>query len=87
VYLPNQGAFADVLVLVDLARSAEAARWDGFFVWDELLPVHRHSDALRALLGESDDAADAMLATARTTSVAASRWRRCRSGVRGFRSG
>jgi probable F420-dependent oxidoreductase len=62
MYLPNQGAFADVHVLVELARSAEAAGWDGFFVWDELLPLHPHSDGVRAALGESNDAADAMVA-------------------------
>jgi probable F420-dependent oxidoreductase len=62
IYLPNQGAFADVGVLVELARAAEAAGWDGFFVWDELLPLYAHNDAVRAALGESDDVADAMVA-------------------------
>ena len=62
IYLPNQGAFADVGVLVELARSAEAAGWDGLFIWDELLPLHPHTDAVRAALGESDDVADAMVA-------------------------
>jgi alkanesulfonate monooxygenase SsuD/methylene tetrahydromethanopterin reductase-like flavin-dependent oxidoreductase (luciferase family) len=33
IYLLNQGAFADVAILVELARAAEAAGWDGFFVW------------------------------------------------------
>ncbi len=62
IYLPNQGAFADVAVLVELARAAEAAGWDGFFMWDELLPLHAHNDAVRATLGDSDDVADAMVA-------------------------
>jgi alkanesulfonate monooxygenase SsuD/methylene tetrahydromethanopterin reductase-like flavin-dependent oxidoreductase (luciferase family) len=62
VYLPNQGAFADVGVLVELARSAEGAGWDGFFIWDELLPLYKHNDAVRDLLGESDDTADAIVA-------------------------
>ncbi|TDO50664.1 putative F420-dependent oxidoreductase [Kribbella sp. VKM Ac-2527] len=62
VYLPNQGDFADVGVLVELARSAEAAGWDGFFLWDELLPLHPHSDTVRAALGESDDVADPLVA-------------------------
>jgi len=62
VYLPNQGEFADVGVLVELARAAEAAGWDGFFVWDELLPLYPHSDAVRAALGETEDVADAMVA-------------------------
>jgi probable F420-dependent oxidoreductase len=68
VYLPNQGAFAEVGVLVELARAAEEAGWDGIFIWDELLPLHAHNDAVRAVLGESDDAADAMVAL---TAVAA----------------
>ncbi len=40
IYLPNQCAFAEVAVLVEFARAAETAGWDGFFVWDELLPLH-----------------------------------------------
>jgi Luciferase-like monooxygenase len=68
IYLPNQGAFAEVAVLVELARAAETAGWDGFFVWDELLPLHAHNDAVRATLGDSDDVADAMVAL---TAVAA----------------
>lgn len=31
------GEFADPRVLAQLAREAEAAGWDGFFVWDVLL--------------------------------------------------
>jgi len=34
--LPNFGAFADPHRLVDLARRAEAAGWDGFFLWDHI---------------------------------------------------
>ena len=34
---PNVAAFADPGYLVDLAAKAEAAGWDGFFVWDHLL--------------------------------------------------
>jgi alkanesulfonate monooxygenase SsuD/methylene tetrahydromethanopterin reductase-like flavin-dependent oxidoreductase (luciferase family) len=42
--VPNFGEFGDVRVLADLALAAEAAGWDGFFVWD-----HIHIDAnLRA---------------------------------------
>lgn len=33
---PNVGPFADPGYLVDLAVRAEAAGWDGFFVWDHL---------------------------------------------------
>jgi alkanesulfonate monooxygenase SsuD/methylene tetrahydromethanopterin reductase-like flavin-dependent oxidoreductase (luciferase family) len=32
--LPNIGAYSDPRVLVDVAREAEAAGWDGAFVWD-----------------------------------------------------
>ena len=37
--LPTQGPFADVPLLVSLAHDAEAAGWDGVFIWDELLAV------------------------------------------------
>jgi alkanesulfonate monooxygenase SsuD/methylene tetrahydromethanopterin reductase-like flavin-dependent oxidoreductase (luciferase family) len=36
VYLPNFGAFGDALTLTDLARDAEDAGWDGFFIWDHV---------------------------------------------------
>jgi alkanesulfonate monooxygenase SsuD/methylene tetrahydromethanopterin reductase-like flavin-dependent oxidoreductase (luciferase family) len=36
VYLPNFGAFGDALTLADLARDAEDAGWDGFFIWDHV---------------------------------------------------
>jgi alkanesulfonate monooxygenase SsuD/methylene tetrahydromethanopterin reductase-like flavin-dependent oxidoreductase (luciferase family) len=39
LYLPNQGDFADVRRLVDVATAAEASGWDGVFLWDALLPV------------------------------------------------
>ena len=35
--VPNLHEYADVGVLVDLAVEAEAAGWDGFFVWDHIL--------------------------------------------------
>ena len=35
--LPNFGEFGDPGVLLDLALEAEAAGWDGFFLWDHLL--------------------------------------------------
>jgi alkanesulfonate monooxygenase SsuD/methylene tetrahydromethanopterin reductase-like flavin-dependent oxidoreductase (luciferase family) len=38
--VPNVGPFGDVTVLVDLATRAEAAGWDGWFVWDHLLYHH-----------------------------------------------
>jgi len=34
--LPNFGDFADPHRLVDLARRAEVAGWDGFFLWDHI---------------------------------------------------
>jgi alkanesulfonate monooxygenase SsuD/methylene tetrahydromethanopterin reductase-like flavin-dependent oxidoreductase (luciferase family) len=36
VYLPNFDMFGEATVMVDLARLAEAAGWDGFFIWDHL---------------------------------------------------
>ncbi len=36
IYLPNYGCFGDVRVLADLAREAENAGWDGFFLWDHI---------------------------------------------------
>lgn len=35
--MPTTGEFADARALADLAAEAEAAGWDGFFVWDALL--------------------------------------------------
>jgi Luciferase-like monooxygenase len=36
VGLPNLQEYADPRLLVDLAREAEAASWDGVFVWDHI---------------------------------------------------
>jgi alkanesulfonate monooxygenase SsuD/methylene tetrahydromethanopterin reductase-like flavin-dependent oxidoreductase (luciferase family) len=36
LYLPNFGFFGDVHTLVELAVEAEAAGWDGFFLWDHI---------------------------------------------------
>src|SRR5205085_8415824 len=33
----NFGTYGDPRLLAELAREAEAAGWDGFFVWDHLL--------------------------------------------------
>lgn len=62
MYLPIEGEFADVRLLVDLAREAEQAGWDGFFIWDELLPIYEHSDAVRHGLGDSGHVLDALVA-------------------------
>jgi alkanesulfonate monooxygenase SsuD/methylene tetrahydromethanopterin reductase-like flavin-dependent oxidoreductase (luciferase family) len=33
---PNFGEFGDARAMADLAREAEAAGWDGFFLWDHI---------------------------------------------------
>jgi alkanesulfonate monooxygenase SsuD/methylene tetrahydromethanopterin reductase-like flavin-dependent oxidoreductase (luciferase family) len=35
-YTPNSGSTGDPSLVVELARRAEAAGWDGFFLWDHL---------------------------------------------------
>jgi len=42
LYLPPFGTFGDVTLLVELAVEAEAAGWDGFFLWDHILPAEPH---------------------------------------------
>jgi alkanesulfonate monooxygenase SsuD/methylene tetrahydromethanopterin reductase-like flavin-dependent oxidoreductase (luciferase family) len=37
INIPNFGAFADPRAVVALAREADIAGWDGFFLWDHLL--------------------------------------------------
>lgn len=36
VYLPNFGALGSARTLAQLAAEAEAAGWDGFFIWDHI---------------------------------------------------
>ena len=36
LYLPNLGPYADARTLANLARDAENAGWDGFFIWDHI---------------------------------------------------
>ena len=36
IYLPNFGPYGDVKTLVQLAKDAERAGWDGFFIWDHI---------------------------------------------------
>jgi alkanesulfonate monooxygenase SsuD/methylene tetrahydromethanopterin reductase-like flavin-dependent oxidoreductase (luciferase family) len=36
-FLPNFGPFGDARCLADLAARAEAAGWDGFFIWDHMV--------------------------------------------------
>ena len=38
IYVPNFGTFGNIQTIVGLAKAAEAAGWDGFFLWDHLLP-------------------------------------------------
>lgn len=57
IYLPNFGAFGDVDALIDLARRAESAGWDGFFVWDHLVapsPIVDPWVALTAVAAKTD---------------------------------
>lgn len=62
LYLPTEGVFADVRLLAGLAHEAEDAGWDGFFIWDELLPIYEHSDPVRKALGQSGNVVDAFVA-------------------------
>jgi len=39
ITVPNFGSYADIRALADLTRDAEAAGWDGFFVWDHISPA------------------------------------------------
>jgi alkanesulfonate monooxygenase SsuD/methylene tetrahydromethanopterin reductase-like flavin-dependent oxidoreductase (luciferase family) len=36
ISIPNFGTWADPSTMVELARDAEAAGWDGFFLWDHI---------------------------------------------------
>jgi alkanesulfonate monooxygenase SsuD/methylene tetrahydromethanopterin reductase-like flavin-dependent oxidoreductase (luciferase family) len=62
LYLPTEGDFADVRLLAHLAQDAEDAGWDGFFIWDALLPIYEHSDRIRDALGETGDIVDPFVA-------------------------
>jgi alkanesulfonate monooxygenase SsuD/methylene tetrahydromethanopterin reductase-like flavin-dependent oxidoreductase (luciferase family) len=44
MYVPNFRTFGSVHTLVALAQAAEAAAWDGFFLWDHLLPDPNSAD-------------------------------------------
>jgi len=35
--LPTFGDYSNPRTLADMAREAEAAGWDGFFIWDHIL--------------------------------------------------
>lgn len=36
IIVPNFGDYSDATLLADMARDAEEAGWDGFFVWDQI---------------------------------------------------
>ena len=36
VFLPNFGPYGNARTLANLARDAETAGWDGFFIWDHI---------------------------------------------------
>ena len=40
VFLPNFGPFGDAQIMANLARDAEGAGWDGFFIWDHVSRPH-----------------------------------------------
>jgi alkanesulfonate monooxygenase SsuD/methylene tetrahydromethanopterin reductase-like flavin-dependent oxidoreductase (luciferase family) len=42
IFVPNFGTFSDPALVADLAAAAEAAGWDGWFLWDHV--VHRSGD-------------------------------------------
>jgi alkanesulfonate monooxygenase SsuD/methylene tetrahydromethanopterin reductase-like flavin-dependent oxidoreductase (luciferase family) len=43
--VPNLDEYADPHVLVELALAAERAGWDGFFIWDHLVPEDQTTPA------------------------------------------
>jgi alkanesulfonate monooxygenase SsuD/methylene tetrahydromethanopterin reductase-like flavin-dependent oxidoreductase (luciferase family) len=44
IFVPNLAEFADPRRLADLARQAEDAGWDGFFVWDHVVFAYGEPD-------------------------------------------
>jgi alkanesulfonate monooxygenase SsuD/methylene tetrahydromethanopterin reductase-like flavin-dependent oxidoreductase (luciferase family) len=46
IYLPNYGPFGDARAIADLARDAESAGWDGFFLWDHIAPYNDAGSSL-----------------------------------------
>src|SRR5579883_374563 len=47
LHVPLFGDFAEPALVVEIARDAEQAGWDGFFVWDHIAPPwnERNADA------------------------------------------
>jgi hypothetical protein len=77
LYLPNFGAEHSARGLAELARDAEEAGWDGFFVWDHVIAGETGMPML--------DVWVALAAMAMTTSRIrlGQQSRRCRAAVRG----
>lgn len=48
INVPNFGDYADPATFLRLARQAEAADWDGLFVWDHVLVGEDPDPAVRA---------------------------------------
>ena len=46
LYTPNYGAAISARTLAELAHEAEAAGWDGFFIWDHILASKSQRDPL-----------------------------------------
>ena len=61
VYLPPFGPFGEPSVLVDLAVRAEAAGWDGVFLWDHLVSEDRAVVDPWAVLGAIAHATSSLL--------------------------
>lgn len=49
LYLPNYGPFGDARQLATLAREAETAGWEGFFLWDHIAPYSEGQDTLEVV--------------------------------------
>lgn len=59
INIPHFGACADARLLVDIARDAEGAGWDGFFIWDHIAlgwpdPVVDPTVALAAIAASTE---------------------------------
>lgn len=45
IYLPNFTPYGEARILADLARDAENAGWDGFFLWDHIVAASENGAA------------------------------------------
>src|SRR5687767_2848760 len=85
VHLPNFGAYGDARVLADLAHVAEAAGWDGFFLWDHLLccelDKNPHADPWIALTAAALNTANIKLGTLVTPIPRRRPWKLARETV------